>query len=318
MNVPLLYSVYSQVFEGITDRITEEKIIQAITSNTEGIPLSPSKNETSSSDMSRRVESGILHDHMYTRLEKELADSLTNASDLTTEDLSTVLMSHPIIKVSGQAEIEDYERIRTYFKKFNELVEVIAYSTKSSDVEHKGKVLDLIVKISQASNNEQRKKHQQELDKLTNAVSKAKEMNLLQDQVLLDNLAMFPEVFNPDGYDVVITPKNNEAIQYRGVLDRSWLRVSPQLINNMYGGQSAAPWTMVGIITHIQGTYIKPKSVEIAQDSENPMMLDAFRNLFRGIRTFDRMFLESKVNTEIILSPLAIYREVPVSHSGSS
>ena len=27
LNVPLLYSIYSQVFEGITDRITEEKII---------------------------------------------------------------------------------------------------------------------------------------------------------------------------------------------------------------------------------------------------------------------------------------------------
>ena len=151
MNVPLLYSIYSQAFEGITDKITEEHIIQAITSNTEGIPLSPSRNETQSTDASRRVESGVLHDHMYTRLEDALGSSLIDVSSVDRDALTDRLMANPLVKVVGRSEIEDYERLRVFVSKFNELGQLIAYASKSND-DHKNKVLDIIEKLSNAAN----------------------------------------------------------------------------------------------------------------------------------------------------------------------
>jgi hypothetical protein len=123
-------------------------------------------------------------------------------------------------------------------------------------------------------------------------------------------------MFNSNGYDVVITYTADPTF-FRGVLDKVWLRNAPQLISSLYGGQSEAPWSMVGIVTHLPGTHVsqlgqqKPQLDTLAstQDTNNPMMLDAYRNMFRSSRAFERMFLESNTDIEVVVSPLAIYRE---------
>ena len=110
---------------------------------------------------------------------------------------------------------------------------------------------------------------------------------------------------------------------WRVVLVGAWSwpgAARPQLIRHLYGGQSESPWTMVGTVTHTQGSYVdlqnETKSDEAStmpfarkDASGSPMMLDAYRRMFRSLRTFERMFLESDKGSEIILSPLAIYRE---------
>ena len=128
----------------------------------------------------------------------------------------------------------------------------------------------------------------------------------------MDNLSYFAGLFHTDGYDILISP-NDGTVLYRGVVDKNWLRISPQLISSMYGGQSEAPWTMVGMVTHIQGTYVVQEQMPIANTTITPMMLDAYRNMFRSARVFERMFLESDNLTEIVVSPLAIYRSFVIN-----
>lgn len=307
MDISTLYSMYSQVFEGITDSITEEKIIQAITSNTEGVPLTPARSETQATDAHRRVESYVLHDHMYNRLEDQLWPSIIDASEITSETAPSILPKNPLLKVSGRAEVEDYERIRAYLTQFNELGKVIAYAAKSKDPEHKKRILDILVGLANPQNAGQRKQLESELEKLIDATREARDTGLLQDQFMLNRLAVFAEQFNPTGYEILIVP--NDKMQFRGILSRDFLRISPQLISSLYGGQSELSWTMVGIVTHVQGMYQQPKNIELASDPTNPMMLDAYRNMFRKSRFFERMFLESYDGLEIIVSPLAVYRE---------
>jgi hypothetical protein len=308
MNVPLLYSIYSQVFEGITNQFIQETIIQAITSNTEGIPVLPSRNETKSSDTSRRVENGILHDHMYNRLEEKLETSLLNSSNLNKDNLIANFSQNPLVKTTGRAEIEDYELLRVYLSRFNEFAQIIAYASKSRNEGHRQKILEITEKLALPTNAGHKKQLQSELEKLTNAISEARQANLLQDQHLLDNLATFAEAFNPDGYEVLISPEGSE-FQYRGVLERDWLRLSPQQVSSLYGGQSVTPWTMVGIVTYVPGAYTPHQQLQLNSSPSNPMMLDAYRNLFRSSRFFERMFLESNNSIEIILTPIAVYRE---------
>jgi hypothetical protein len=77
---------------------------------------------------------------------------------------------------------------------------------------------------------------------------------------------------------------------------------------------------MVGTVTHFPGMYVdlskelRTDTQEVSplpgqQTPDNPMMLDAYRNMFRAARSFERIFLESGTDTEIIVSPLALYRE---------
>ena len=81
---------------------------------------------------------------------------------------------------------------------------------------------------------------------------------------------------------------------------------------------------MVGMVTHVPGTYKDLREDEaetqlvqrIRSEEENelsPMMLDNYRRLFRTARSLERTFLESNTDVEIVMSPLAIYREFLVS-----
>jgi hypothetical protein len=76
VDVQKLYSLYSQVFEGITDRIVEERINQLITGDTQSSFVRQSTAESQGLESSRRVESSILHDHMYNRFEAALDSTL--------------------------------------------------------------------------------------------------------------------------------------------------------------------------------------------------------------------------------------------------
>ena len=80
VDVPKLYSIYSQVFEGITDKIVEERINQEITGRVQESILKQASAESQALEASRRTESIVLHDHMYNRLESALSSVLHDAS----------------------------------------------------------------------------------------------------------------------------------------------------------------------------------------------------------------------------------------------
>ncbi len=320
LDVPKLYSLYSQVFEGIADRIIEERINELMTGDTQAPILKEASTEARGFEVFRRVESGILHDHMYTRLEQQMGETLLDGSKVDITGLKSALAENPLIRIAGRAEVEDYERLGVFINRFNELGEAIAYSTISGNPEFQ-KEID---SIRQKADKTKGKEFETELSMyLKNLAAK---LGLSQDPRLLNNIKFFGEVFNPNGYDVVITPSDKPNLHYRAVLDRTWLRYEPQLIRHWYGGQSEAPWCVVGIITHVPGTYKdlteaatvgsqEKSSLDEHDAAANPMMLDAYRNLFRTARGFERMLLESDTATEIVVSPLAIYREFQLGRS---
>lgn len=318
VDVPKVYSLYSQIFGGITDHVIEERINQLITNDTQGSMLKQATSGSQGMEASRRIESSILHDHMYTRLEAELEPTVINANDITIEGMIKIFDQNPTIKVCGRSEVEDYERISVFFEKFNSLAEVIAHAILTSSPEFAKTKQELHNELEGATG----KARKQELKKKIEELSGPKIMkqvldnrNLGQDPQLLKNLKFMGDLFNPDGYDICITPKENPKLHFRGVLDKTWLRNDPQLIRRLYGGQSEAPWSMVGIVTHLPGTHIAQSSSDgenKQQDKDSPMMLDAYRNMFRSARVFERMFLESPSEIEVVISPLAIYREFKV------
>jgi hypothetical protein len=326
VDVPKLYSLYSQIFGGVTDRVIEERINQLITSDTQRSVLRQATTESQGMESLRRIESSILHDHMYNRLEAELGPTLVNAADVKLDDIVKTYAQNPTIKVSGRSEVEDYQRISVFFEKFNSLGEAIAYAGLISSPEFQQIKETLHKELEEATGKTRRQEFERKIKELTDpklVKRVADERGLGSDPQMLKNLKFMGDLFNPNGYDIVITPKDKPNVHFRGVLDKVWLRNDPQLIRSLYGGQSESPWSMVGIVTHLPGTYIalndakeqaQPSDIQnnIKQDDDNPMMLDAYRNMFRTARVFERMFLESKSDIEIVISPIAIYREFQV------
>jgi hypothetical protein len=53
----------------------------------------------------------------------------------------------------------------------------------------------------------------------------------------------------------------------------------------------------------------EPATAPPQKAAELPSMRDPFRTVFGGLTALERMFLESKQRVEVIMHPLAIYRE---------
>src|SRR5689334_16771359 len=112
LDIPKLYSMYSQVFEGVIEHIVQDRLSQELTGGTQASLMRSASVETQALEASRRTESGILHHHMYNRLEEALESVLVDASTMDATEVSKVFLSSPLIKVVGPIEIEDYARLQ--------------------------------------------------------------------------------------------------------------------------------------------------------------------------------------------------------------
>ncbi len=309
-----LYSLYSQVFEGVAERIIQSYIDELTSTDTQkASPLGGASAATQVAEASRRTENRLLYDHMYSQLEAKLTSAITEPTGLSQDNYVDELSRTFMIKVRGAAEIEDYERLQAFIANFNALGQAIAYAgMMSSGALDDVKSVDLAVGSIKDPNQRARAKHKA---KHLNVKALAGAMGLQQDEQLLSNLKLFGEMFNREGFEVTITPEHDaEGIVFRGVLDKRWLRTRPEFLRSLYGINPVANWTMIGQITHLPG--VMPRQPQGEQppagsgsDSENPSMRDPFRAMFGSSGAFEKMFLESHQRTEVVIAPLAVYRE---------
>ncbi len=330
VDVERLYSFYSQVFEGVADQIVQSYMDASSTTDTQKESLLKGGSiEAQVAEMSRRTENKFLHDHMYNLFETEVRNAILESPSATPADFREILGQAFLVKVKGAAEIEDYIRLNTIMGKFNEIGEAIAYAMVLGEEELSKAIGELQQTIEQIPDRNMKAKAKDRLGKQTDkralAKHRAKEVGLHQDEQNLKNLNLISELFYPEGFDVTITPDEGDgSVVYRGVLDKKWLRVHPDLLRALYGGFVESKWTMVGQITYLPGVKLPQKEEtpdSTGGEDENPSMRDPYRNMFRSSRGIERMFLESKGRIDVVVCPLAIYREMqlPITLiSGSS
>jgi hypothetical protein len=341
-----LYSLYSQVFEGVADQIVKSKLLGEVqTESQKGGLLAGQIAEAQFAEVTQLTENKVLHDHMYEQLEAKLAELIKVPSEITKENYRSELAGSFILKVSGRVEIQDYDSVRLFAERFNEIVGGIAFASVVSRVGvslHAAETL-----LASTVDKKLKADIRKYIERLKNPKKLAQEEGFYLDEQSLATSRLFVELFYPDGFEVIVNPGGDPAeVVYRGVVDRKWLRVRPTLLKALYGGAPEDSWTMVGHMTYM------PKEVEPTDDSpltpseseaiptasENPdvdeapeignvtdvetvlqgaggesaksSMRDPFRMVFAGLSGFERMFLESEERTEIIIYPLAIYREV--------
>ncbi len=323
VDVDRLYSLYSQVFEGVAEQIFQSYIDSLISKDKQkGFPLLGNSAEEEVTEVSRRTENKILYDHMYNQLEAKLQDSLLEIRDnISLENYDKILSETFMIKVYGNAEIEDYERVRVFAEKLNSLAEAIAYAGTISEV---GKstisTLEFLLNSKTISNSEKASARAQ-LKKLKDPKQLAIEMGLSQDEKMLGYLKEFIDMFYREGFEITVIPNQGiDDIVFRGVINKNWLRLTPDFLRALYGGFVKSNWTLVGQVTFMPGQVSKPKNVEqssssksIEENDAQPSLRDPFRKIFDGMSVFESMFLESQPRVEVLVYPLAIYREVPIN-----
>jgi hypothetical protein len=326
LDIDKLYSLYSQLFEGVVGQIVQSFAEGDSTKNTQkGLPLSGKSLDSRVAAASVRTENKILYDHMYDRLEQRIAPSLVSGKDISAENIKEKFGRSFLVKATGSAEIEDYGRMEAFLEKFNDVAEAIAYAAVTKlDL---GAIKELEANIAEVANRNKRRIAQERLKKLSPdrlAKEFAANQGLLQDQKMLDNLILLISTFHGKAFEVTIVPPASVGkLAFRGVLDKKWLRVDPDQLNALYGGFAEAEWTIVGHVTHLPGEAMPisetapntETATERSAEGKAPSMRDPYRNMFRSSRVLERMFMESDQRTEIVVSPIAIYRAMQVSMS---
>lgn len=275
-----LNSLYSQIFEGVIQAVVESYSNEMENNENTKSMIKNQTIETKVAEASNKVENKILYDHMYNSLEEKLANVIynLNSDKITLSDLE----NKPLVKVTGKTTIQDYNRLKVYMEKFNEIASIIAYSTYSS-----------LSKLEQ---------------KKITLNQYAKSLDLVQDEKILNNIKTLTEFFNQDGYDILITPNNSSDFIYRGVINKEYLRINPDLIRTSYGDEPPMNWTMVGQITYL------PKddnSFDIIGETVESIG-DSYQNMFKSYREIEKVFFEGKENKKIHIAPLAIYTEMVI------
>jgi len=255
---------------------------------------------------------------MYNRLERRLANAILLPTGLAPENYHDQLRNAFIIKVSGPVEIEDYARLHEFMARFNQLGASISHAQLQSDEIKKAKA-DVEAKIAATSDRNQKAAMRETLKQLTDAKRLAQVSGLHHDEQNLKNLQLWIEMFQREGFEITVSPRDSaHRFAFRGVVDKKWLRLSPDMLRALYGGAVWSSWTMVGQVTYLPGDGLRldaeTASVGTAQaeDPNNPSMRDPFRNMFRSARILERAFFESRERIEVIMCPLAIYKEAPL------
>lgn len=282
MDKDRLYSLYSQVFEGVIEAVVDSYSNGIQNNENAKSVIKGATLETQVAEASTKTENKILYDHMYNLLEKKLSDVIFHVNALKNINIEE-LRNKTIIKVTGKTSIQDYNRLKRYMDKFNELGKIIAYANYNS--------------LSKSD------------QKNTNINELAKTLGLSQDKTLLNNIKTMTEFFNEDGYDVLISANNSNDILYRGIINKEYLRVMPDMLRTLYGDEPPMEWTMVGQITYVPQNEANEYDSETNEINKDLSVSDSYQNMFKSYREVEKVFFEGKEKTRIHIAPIAIYTE---------
>ena len=268
-----LYSLYSQLFQGVAESMVETFISGKEDSKKEH------KLEQNLIEASYKVKNVILFDHIYNSLEKQLAPQLLQISEETTID---DLQPSSYIKVTGKATIEDFERLVFLLKNFNDIG--MAFATMT------------IV-------NSNKRNGQNEKNSSKNSIEQyAKDQGLLLDKKFTESMVKIIENLHGCTFDVTIEPYSTKlGVFFKASLDEKNMRLSSNEVRKIYGIKPIMDWTIVGEITSFQ-----PR-----EDFLCGIYNNAFSKMFSKMAEIDSSLeiANDKQNRIIRVAPIAVYIE---------
>ncbi len=294
-----MYSLSSQLFEGITEYILNENESSEREETKQKGPIASGRimadviNSTIKS-----TEKKFLHDHSFILLENELlkGNHILNIDDKTTfvnEDFE----KFSFVKVKARAIFNDINKINELFENFNSLGEALTYLNIESEIE----------KILQNKNNvleKEQNQFNQEIKKLRkkeNIIKLAETNNLRRDDDFLKNLSLITNYGFSEDFE--IQQKVNNFL-FTSTLNRENLRESEKSLIKKYSRQSEKEIVILGIITQT----LKENALEI-KNIEGKNLKEGLSNIIEHLANIE-LSLFGKAPNEIIIDPIAVYIEL--------
>lgn len=283
-----MYSLYSQVFEGVADKVVNTYFNKYATDNLVKKVIAGENIMSSTEETLTEMESMIMYDNLYNKLEDKLNGAIKNVNNLSTDITLDSIKDAFIYKISGNAFVHDYIRLAEFTDKFNKLGEIIASSIYNSLPANEKNTINLKQVIAREG--------------------------LGQDKNLLANIKYVAEFFNNNSYEVIIDPCISDSdIIFKGILKREYLRMDEHRIRHLYTNEPSMKWIMVGQITYIPNERNTEEN-NLSSSEENQSISDSYYNIIHTSNGVERDFSNSNRFKKIHIAPIAIYVEQEIAN----
>lgn len=297
-----MYSISSQLFEGLTEYIFKDNKITATEDDQQKLQvLSGSIMRELFQQEKGSSEKRFFHDYAYNLFEKELTDRglLSTIDDHTKLD---DMAGKQFIKVKGKAYFNDYKALSETFRQFNEIGYALGYIQCNGTM---GEALNLIDKtIKQTNDRNQKTKVAHQKNVVDGAFKNyLKEQGLYVNDKFLDNLVKIYEYGYKDMFAVHI-PYRESNIVFVSILNRDFLKEKEFSLISKYSRRTEVEFSIVGLLTQSGG-----EKALINSDDPEGSMKQASLNFTSIISNLEDTF-SGRLGNECIIDPIAIYREI--------
>lgn len=300
-----MYSLSSQVFEGITEYVLNESSSDNQESETQKGPIGSGKvlGDVIIST-SKATEKKFFHDYSFTLFEAHLLEQ-GRVLDLTKktidlDDLKSSITDFSFIKVKAKAVFNDVEKITELFSEFNTIGEALAHMGAFERINELKNELALLK--SQSTDRNRKSQLEAEYKNITNLKKLAKDGGLYQDQKFLDNLGLLTKYGFSDQFE--ITQIKGEAL-FTSCLKRDFLREKEDLLVKKYSRKTEKEVVVLGIISQAFSGY----DAEPEEGINYSTMKAAILNLVEHLTNIENS-ISGKQENEIVIDPIAVYFEV--------
>jgi hypothetical protein len=291
-----MYSMSSQIFEGVTEYVLKEVSSTKEESEQQKGPVGSGKVLADAMKLGERsIEKRFLHDHSLSLFEKRLSE-LDLVDSVDASQPGDVEINKSFIRVAARASFIDAAKIVSLLASFNEIGEALAHVSKYSE-------LDAALKEIQSQKNSIKDKNKlaqlrQMEKKLTDTAELAKQGGLFQDPKFLKHLSRVTEFGFSDQLEI---QQRIGARLFSACLQRANLRESEDLIIRKYSRNTERSLVVLGVVTQSQSSPVE----EIAPP-ETMTMKEAVTNLVNHIAVIEGT-MSGKAPHEIVIDPIAVY-----------
>lgn len=315
-----MYSISSQIFEGMTEEIVQysERGTQQ-TEEQKGPVGSGRLLADIASDSQGRRERRFLFDYAYTIFEKKLVDDgrVLDISEAAVGGYEAASESYGFVRVTGPMTLNDLAAIQRTTKDFNKMMAAINYVSQTS---MRDATADLLKTQISDAKGQKRTELQKRLKELYSVNSDS-----AIDTKFLEQLTYLLEFGFGDHLEAQVSLASEpdpSRVLFTAVLDRDALRESANSLVKKYSRHSECPFTIFGVVTQRSrvGKWSEPDDTEVAPSlldvsgssdaGEQPTHLkEGLSQMTEHIRNIEDTFF-GRLRNEVIIDPIAIYREV--------
>lgn len=307
-----MYSISSQIFEGLTDYIIKSK--ESSTSE---------KDEQKGKIGSGRImadiietntslqEKKFLHDYSYTLFEEALLKE-NKVLDINLSNFSEKIKeidNYSFVKITGKVIFNDAKLLEALLEKYNDVGMALTIVTEGAALEElKTKAKETLDSITDKN---QKAKAKALINSKVNYTELAKQKGLQLDKDYVGKLKYLINFGYNEQFELLMPFENDDDFSlFSGILNRELFTESESNIIKKYSRETEKEFSLFGILTQ---TKIEPEKInalkQTSDATENKGIKEALLNLTTTFTNVERTF-HGKLPYEFIIDPIAVYREL--------